>query len=168
MLIDAGFICEAIRTTAGCHCLRLTHAGHEFIELARSERRWREAKWVVQQRTGGLSLAVIQEVLTKWSVDSSLYSSSFDPKGYYRSGQLHQITPHYTEAPPEAQPEYLPRPLPESPYLERFYWQQPTEWREQAERQRLEAIREAFQHDRLAEEWSRKQPQGPSLPNHVV
>ena len=68
LLIDAGLVKEVDRTTAGVPCVRLTNAGHEMIELARSDERWRAAKWIVQEETGGLSLGILRAVLTKWAV----------------------------------------------------------------------------------------------------
>lgn len=70
LLVDAGLAKEIDRTSAGVPCVRLTNAGHEFIELCRNESRWREAKWFVQEQTGGLSIAVLRAVLTKWAVDA--------------------------------------------------------------------------------------------------
>jgi hypothetical protein len=69
LLIDAGFVKEIDRTSAGFPCVRLTNAGHEFLDLCRGEPRWREAKCIVQEQTGGLSLSVLRAVLTKWAVD---------------------------------------------------------------------------------------------------
>jgi hypothetical protein len=63
LLVDAGLLKEVDRTTSGVPCLRLTDAGHELIELSRSERRWRHAKWECQQRTGGLALTVVRAIL---------------------------------------------------------------------------------------------------------
>lgn len=68
LLIDGGFLKEIDRTTAGVPCVRLTHDGHELLELSRSEGRWREAKWICQERTGGLSLTVIRNVLVRLAV----------------------------------------------------------------------------------------------------
>ncbi|MEM9659220.1 MAG: DUF2513 domain-containing protein [Planctomycetota bacterium] len=65
LLIDAGFLKEVDRTTTGVPCIRLTHDGHEFVELSRSERRWRDAKWVCYDRTGGLSLTIMRNLLTR-------------------------------------------------------------------------------------------------------
>ncbi len=70
LLVDAGLAKEIDRTSAGGPCVRLTNAGHEFVELCRSDLRWREAKWFVQEQTGGLSIAVLRAVLTKWAVDA--------------------------------------------------------------------------------------------------
>jgi hypothetical protein len=70
LLVDAGLVKEVDRTSAGIPCVRLTNAGHEFIELSRSDLRWREAKWFVQEQTGGLSIAVLRAVLTKWAVEA--------------------------------------------------------------------------------------------------
>jgi hypothetical protein len=69
LLIDAGLLKEVDRTKSGVPCVRLTHEGHELIELIRSDVRWREAKWACQERTGGLSLIVIRQVLLAWADD---------------------------------------------------------------------------------------------------
>ncbi|QEG34499.1 DUF2513 domain-containing protein [Bythopirellula goksoeyrii] len=65
LLIDAGLLKEVDRTTAGVPCVRLTFDGHELLELARHENLWREAKWLCQERTGGLSLTVIRTFLLR-------------------------------------------------------------------------------------------------------
>jgi hypothetical protein len=70
LLIDAGLLKEVDRTAGGVPCLRLTDAGHETIELTRSEPRWREAKRLCQERTGGLSLGVIRNLLAHWALDT--------------------------------------------------------------------------------------------------
>jgi len=70
LLIDAGLLKEVDRTAGGVPCLRLTDAGHETIELTRNESRWREAKLVCQERTGGLSLGVIRTLLAHWAFDA--------------------------------------------------------------------------------------------------
>jgi hypothetical protein len=48
--------------------VRLTNTGHEFLDICRGDERWQAAKWIVHQQTGGLSLAVLRAVLTKWAV----------------------------------------------------------------------------------------------------
>lgn len=68
LLIDADLLKEIDRTSAGVPCVRLTHDGHEFLELARNETRWQDAKFVCQERIGGLALAVIRGILTRWAV----------------------------------------------------------------------------------------------------
>ena len=68
LLIDADLLKEIDRTSGGIPCVRLTHEGHELLELARNEPRWREAKYACQQRIGGLSLSVIRETLLRWGV----------------------------------------------------------------------------------------------------
>lgn len=65
LLIDGGYLREVDRTSAGVPCVRLTHDGHELIELTRYEELWREAKWLCQERTGGLSLTVIRTFLVR-------------------------------------------------------------------------------------------------------
>ena len=67
LLVDAGYLKEVDRTAGGVPCLRLTDAGHELIELTRSESRWRQAKWACQERTGGLSVAVVRAILLEWA-----------------------------------------------------------------------------------------------------
>ena len=68
LLIDANLLQEVDRTSSGIPCVRLTHDGHELLELARSESRWVEAKSVCQDRIGGLSLSLIRKVLLKLAV----------------------------------------------------------------------------------------------------
>jgi hypothetical protein len=70
LLVDAGYLKELDRTSQGVPCVRLTDAGHELIELSRSESRWRDAKAVCQQTSGGLSLAVIRNLLWQWAVQT--------------------------------------------------------------------------------------------------
>lgn len=68
LLVDAGFLKEVDRTSSGVPCLRLTDAGHELIELCRSESRWRHAKYACQQATGGLAIAVVRGILLEWAL----------------------------------------------------------------------------------------------------
>jgi hypothetical protein len=70
LLIDAGLAKETDRTSTGQPCVRLTSAGHEFLDLCRDDARWREAKWIVQQQSGGYSLTVLRAVLTKWAIEN--------------------------------------------------------------------------------------------------
>ncbi|MCA9258537.1 MAG: DUF2513 domain-containing protein, partial [Planctomycetales bacterium] len=83
LLIDAGLLKEVDRTASGVPCVRLTHDGHETIELIRNEARWREAKWICQQRCGGLSLTVVRGILLRWAV-SSRYASTHPTYGRRR------------------------------------------------------------------------------------
>jgi Hypothetical protein (DUF2513) len=68
LCIDAGLAKEIDRSAAGSPCVRLTNAGHELLDICRGDDRWQAAKWIVHQQTGGLSLAVLRAVLTKWAV----------------------------------------------------------------------------------------------------
>lgn len=70
-LIDASLVKEVERTMNGAPCVRLTHAGHELIELSLCEARWQEAKWTVRDQTGGESLTVLKAVLTKWAAEEA-------------------------------------------------------------------------------------------------
>lgn len=67
LLTDAGYLKEAGQTSNGTPCVRLTHEGQEFIELARSDVRWREAKATLLSATGGVPLTVIRSLLGKWA-----------------------------------------------------------------------------------------------------
>ena len=68
LLIDADLLKEVDRTSTGVPCVRLTHQGHELLDLARSDSRWNEAKWFCQQRIGGLSLTLIRNILTRFAL----------------------------------------------------------------------------------------------------
>jgi hypothetical protein len=100
LCIDAGLAKEIDRTAAGSPCVRLTNAGHEFIDICRGDGRWQAAKWVVHQQTGGLSLAVLRAVLTKWAV-----------QGISRNERLRRWRRSY-RAP--INPEYYPSDIPPS------------------------------------------------------
>lgn len=67
LLTDAGYLKEAGQTSTGTPCVRLTYEGQEFIEVARSDARWREAKATVLAATGGVPLNVVRSLLDKWS-----------------------------------------------------------------------------------------------------
>jgi hypothetical protein len=93
LLIDAGLLKEVDRTSAGIPCVRLTHQGHELLELSRGESRWNEAKWICQERLDGLSLTVIRDVLLRWALGPSRQRRHYVPRrwrfepeanGYYR------------------------------------------------------------------------------------
>jgi hypothetical protein len=77
LLIDAGLLREIERTAPGVPCVRLTHAGHELLELIRSETAWREAKLACQHRTGGLSLTVIRGILLRWAWSGRRYVAAY-------------------------------------------------------------------------------------------
>jgi hypothetical protein len=70
LLIDAGLLKEVDRTTGGVPCVRLTDAGHEVIELTRSESRWHEAKSECRERSGGQSLLAIRGILLQWALEA--------------------------------------------------------------------------------------------------
>ena len=84
LLIDGGYLREVDRTTAGVPCVRLTHDGHELIELSRHEELWNEAKCICQERTGGLSLTVIRTFLVRLATDPREYAPRFRHQGYVR------------------------------------------------------------------------------------
>jgi hypothetical protein len=91
LLIDAGLLKEIDRTNGGVPCVRLTDAGHETIELVRNETRWREAKWACQERTGGLSLAVVRAILWQWACEPT----QFRPRRRYMPAASSLVEAHY-------------------------------------------------------------------------
>jgi hypothetical protein len=73
LLIDGGYLKEVDRTTAGVPCVRLTHDGHELLELARHEPLWREAIYLCQERTGGESMTAIRTFLIRLATQPREY-----------------------------------------------------------------------------------------------
>ncbi|TWT99895.1 hypothetical protein Pla108_08380 [Botrimarina colliarenosi] len=157
LLIDAGLAKEVERPSAGVPCVRLTNAGHELLELAHSEARWREAKWVVGERTGTQSLSVIRSVLARWAYEAAIHGESWRPRrvarGYrpqaaYRPA-YHQVEPRYRFE-RDVEPVIEPRPVTTTArtpysYLERFDWRTPFDWRDGVER-------DSYYHDGLYRE----------------
>jgi hypothetical protein len=47
----------------------LTWAGHEFIEAARKDTFWQQAKTMALDKTGGLSLDVLKAIIVKLATD---------------------------------------------------------------------------------------------------
>jgi hypothetical protein len=100
LLIDAGLAKETERTNAGVTNFRLTNSGHEFLELARSDVRWNEAKLVCQEQAGGVSLTILRTILTKWSLQSAYrrerqrrYRRAYRPY-YYRPEPGYRVEMH--------------------------------------------------------------------------
>ncbi len=94
LLVDAGYLKEVERTPEGVPCLRLTDAGHELIELVRSEPRWHEAKRVCRELTGGASLTVVREILLQWALAPVRYRGR---RPYYAATEplsRHEYRPH--------------------------------------------------------------------------
>lgn len=136
LLIDAGMVKEVDRPTGGVPCVRLTNTGHEMLELAHSEARWREAKWVVGERTGTQSLSVIRSVLAKWAFEAATRGGesmrpvrpAYRPRPYaapYRTA-YHRVEPRYRferDVTPAEEPR-LTTTTTRTPYsyLERFDW----------------------------------------------
>jgi hypothetical protein len=126
LLVDAGFAKETDRTSAGFACVRLTNSGYEFLELCRSGARWREAKWVVEEQTGGISLSVLRAVLTKWAVEGIARSERHRRwrrtyrRHFYRDEPVYRVDSYrYAREPVvEGEPADFIRPRPQ--YRERF------------------------------------------------
>ncbi|QDT70789.1 hypothetical protein MalM25_37450 [Planctomycetes bacterium MalM25] len=191
LLIDAGFAKEVDRASGGVPCVRLTNAGHEMLELSHSEARWREAKWVVGQRTGTQSLTVIRSVLVRWATEAAAHGERWRPRrGYlpqrpYAHGSYAYGTP-YREAPTRVESRYrfereaettdeprLATTTPRGPYtyLERFDWRTPVDWRDAGERDTY--YRDIYYRDPLyRSEYYRDGESldldGVTLPTHVV
>lgn len=189
LLIDAGLAKEVDRTAGGVPCVRLTDAGHELLELSQSEARWREAKWVVGERTGGQSLAVIKTVLQRWAQDAALYGEAWRPRrgyapyavapyaaatplryypnAYYRP-YLHRVEPRYRyerDADPVEPRVASTRPA-YGAYLERFDWRSPLDWRDAAERDTY--YRDDYYREGYYRDLDTYEANGVSLPTHVV
>ena len=159
LLIDAGLAKETDRTSAGQPCVRLTNTGHEFLDLCRDEARWREAKWIVQEQSGGLSLSVLRAVLTKWAVEGisrserrrrsrRAYRPYYD-RVYYRDEQPYRVESYRYEREPAFDDE------PIRVVRQRREYREPAS---PAERWDHDATREV-----LADE-----PLGVSLPVHMI
>ncbi len=118
LLIDTGYVKETDHPSNGVPCIRLTNAGHEFLELAFCDARWREAKWAVLERTGALSLTVLKAVLTRWALEATSYGER-RPRSLrrpaYHQPTFHQIEARYVEPPYQASRYYAP------PYQEARY-----------------------------------------------
>ena len=73
LLSDAGLLeAKSLSTTAGLdwRVIRLTYAGHEFLEASRKDTLWQKAKSTVLEKTGGLSFEVLKAVLLKLATDA--------------------------------------------------------------------------------------------------
>ncbi len=127
LLIDAGLLKEIDRTSAGIPCVRLTHEGHELLELARSEPRWREAKYACQERLGGLSLTVIRGILLRWAVAAT----SRSPRSQQRAPIARRL--RYESDLPRERTAYYTEPHRVEPYrtterlVDRDYWEDDSE-----------------------------------------
>ena len=53
-----------------CMPMRLTWAGHEFLDAARNESFWKTATKNVVQKTGGLMFDVLKQALIKLATDA--------------------------------------------------------------------------------------------------
>ncbi len=123
LLIDAGLLKEIDRTSAGIPCVRLTHDGHELLELARSELRWRDAKHACQERVGGLSLTVIRGILLRWAVAATTRAPRYQRAPITRR-MRHESDLARERAAYHVEP-YRAEPYPVADRLiERDYWQE--------------------------------------------
>jgi hypothetical protein len=66
LLSDAGYVdAEDTSSHSGIsmHVRRLTWEGHEFLDAARDDKRWAEAKELMLQKSGGLIFDVLKQLL---------------------------------------------------------------------------------------------------------
>lgn len=137
LLIDAQLVKEIDRTQAGTPCVRLTNAGHELLELARSDANWHDARRRTLETTGGESLTVIRTLLTKWAVQTAVHG---DPTPYRQYGPgRHRIEQsrrygYYNQREPLADEHRIEfvRTCPD--YRERAYMRNRFDWRNAYER----------------------------------
>lgn len=172
LLIDAGLVKEVDRPSSAVPCVRLTSAGHELLELAHSESVWREARWVVGERTGTQSLAVIRAVLAHWAYEAAVHGDGYRPRRLPVRGYLpyaHRPAPLRVEPRRRFErdldavgPRVARRPV-RSPYayLERFDWDGPVDWRDAVERG-------AYYRDAIVRDGDVFDLDGVTLPTHVV
>lgn len=193
LLIDADLVKEVDRHTGGVPCVRLTNAGHELLELSHSEARWREAKWVVGQRTGTQSLSVIRSVLARWAYEAATQGERWRPRRApvahrpYAYSDHGPYRPYYQRVEPRVEPRYrferdveptvgeprLATTSARSPYayLERFDWRSPVDWRNADEREvyyRDDYYRTPWRREELYAEREPMDFDGVTLPTHVV
>lgn len=195
LLIDADLVKEVDRHTGGVPCVRLTNAGHEMLELSRSEARWREAKWVVGERTGTQSLSVIRSVLARWAFEAATVGERWRPRQAGNAPRPYShaapYRPYYRRVEPRVEPRAEPRyrfereaePTVVEPrlattsvrspyaYLERFDWHSPVDWRNAGEREtyyRDDLYRTPLHREELYAEREPLDPDGVTLPTHVV
>jgi len=89
LAIDAGWIKDVEQPAGGVPSIRLTHAGHEFLELCQSDTRWQEAKTIVTEQTGGLSLALLRSLLARRAWQDVIRVA--------RRGRLRRVARNYRE-----------------------------------------------------------------------
>jgi uncharacterized protein DUF2513 len=65
LMEDAGWITGLSFTRGSAICMRLTNAGYEFLESVKNDTLWNNAKRVVIEKTGGLSIAALTPVVTQ-------------------------------------------------------------------------------------------------------
>jgi hypothetical protein len=191
LLIDAGLAKEVERPSAGVPCVRLTSSGHELLELARSEALWREAKWIVGERTGTQSLTVIRAVLARWAYEAAITGArrpierGYAPERGYRPyayrPAYHRVEPRYRferDVEPVVEPRVAAaRPF-RSPYayVERFDWRAPIDWRDASGREtfyreplyREGLYREPAYRDGFLRDGEFAELDGVTLPTYVV
>ncbi len=70
LMIQAGLATGSDVTTMGSDSpeamlTSLTWAGHEFVEMARDETRWKKAMGIVEEKGGSVTLSVLTQVLAE-------------------------------------------------------------------------------------------------------
>jgi hypothetical protein len=174
LCIDAGLAKEIDRTTSGSPCVRLTNAGHEFLDICRGDGRWQAAKWMVHQQTGGLSLAVLRAVLTKWAVQG--ISRNERHRRMRRSYRPYFEADYYNGEPVPYGPS-VPNPAGGIPYRvdsyrygrEAFFDEEPVGLvRPRRDYREPHSSFDGWDHGPLAEESLSDEPLGVSLPINII
>jgi hypothetical protein len=73
LLKEASFILAAVAETSDriiAYPIRLTWQGHEFLDNARDETRWNEAKKIAGQKGGSMAFDVIKGVLVQLALQT--------------------------------------------------------------------------------------------------
>lgn len=68
LLVDAGYakgieITNLTDTSPQWRILHLTSAGHDFADAARSESNWKKAMDLIKEKTGGITLDVLKQLM---------------------------------------------------------------------------------------------------------
>lgn len=75
ILVEAGFIKAEIETTIAddvhVYPIRLTNAGHEFLDAARNDNAWSHVKTILEG-SGGFMLSVAKDLLVKYIIETTI------------------------------------------------------------------------------------------------
>ena len=66
LLEDAGYVRNRPVKGDEVYPLRMTNQGHEFLDVARNEKGWKEVTEKAAKAVGGVGLSVLREMLSLW------------------------------------------------------------------------------------------------------